>query len=728
MRNSVSSAFKSFNTKFEGYLTFMYADVKNLVTTGMGNLIDPIGTSLSLPWVNSDGSPASQQQITDAWNAVKARTDLTQKGGKAYKSVTTIRLTDEGIDQLIQRRLKSNESTLRSTYPGYDSWPADAQLAVLSMAWAMGPAFKFGTFKKQVNGDPPDFAAAATSSHMNDAGNPGLVPRNAANKKLFENAAAVLKNKADPDKLYYPGDVPASTASTTTTAAPAATTTAAPATTTTAAPATTTTAASAPATTTTAAPATTTTAAPATTTTAAPATTTTPAPATTTTPAPATTTTPAPGTTTTAAPAASTTAAPAKTTTGAPSASTTAAAAQTTTAAPPASTTAAPSASTTAGADPSNSASSSGGGGSGDGAANAAGAPPTVTGSVTLDPDDGTQQHPQSYQVAESVKLKLKWSATNADSVDIAGVGAGLAVSGEQDIPTQDASYSITATGKTGTSDPFDIEVHTHKDGEVVSQHVDLGADVAAIISFTANKDSAVVSSATVGDTITLIAIFSDATETAKLNGNDAELTELPTGQKQAQLDVTIEAKSDGNFTAQALKGGTVAQEFPQHVDIIPAPTASTTAAPTTTAAPGTTTTGAPSTTTTTAAPASTTTAGSSATTTVAPASPTTHAPASTSTQSASVSAVPQTTTQSASVSAAPQTTTQSASVSAAPADTTTASAAAITTAAPATTTTTAPPSTTTVAADDLDYHMGDDGLIQPSDSSGNPIDEPQNA
>jgi GH24 family phage-related lysozyme (muramidase) len=701
MRDSVSSAFKSFNTKFEGYLTFMYADVKNLVTTGMGNLIDPIGAALSLPWVNSDGSPASQQQISDAWNAVKARSDLTQKGGKAYKSITTIRLTDEGIDQLIQRRLKSNESTLRSNYPGYDSWPADAQMAVLSMAWAMGPAFKFGTFKKQVNGDPPDFAAAATSSHMNDAGNPGLVPRNAANKKLFENAAAVLKNKADPDKLYYPGDVPTSAASTTT-AAPATTTTAAPATTTTAAPATTTTAA--PATTTTAAPATTTTAAPATTTTAAPATTTTAAPATTTTAAAATTTTAAPAASTTAAPSASTTAAAAKTTTAAPAAGTTAAPAASTTAAPAASTTAAPSASTTAGADPSNSASSSGGGGSGAGPADASGAPPTVTGSVTLEPDDGTEQHPQSYQVAEGVKLKLKWSSTNADSVDIAGVGAGLAVSGEQDIPTREASYSITATGKTGTSDPFDIEVHTHKAGEVVSQHVDLGADVAAIISFTANKDSAVVSSATVGDTITLIALFSDATETAKLNGNDAELTELPNGQKQAQLDVVIEAKSDGNFTAQALKGGAVAQEFPQHVDIIAAPTASTTTGPTTTTAPGTTTTGAPSTTTT-AAPASTTTASPSAATTVAPAAQTTHAPASTSTQSASVSAVPQTTT-------------ESASVSAAPADTTTA----------APRTTTAPPTTTTAAADDLDYHMGDDGLIQPSDSSGNPIDDPQYA
>ncbi len=221
MRTAVSKAFKSFSTKFEGYLTYMYGDVKNLVTTGMGNLIDPISTARNLPWVNSDGSAASFQQITDAWNAVKARTDLASKGGKAYESVTSIRLTEAGIDQLIQSRLASNEKTLRGTYPDYDSWPADAQLALLSMAWAMGPAFKFPSFTKAIKKSPPDFTTAAAQCKMDETGNAGLKPRNVANKKLFLNAAAVLANGANPDTLYYPDDVPVGT----TTHAPASTTT-----------------------------------------------------------------------------------------------------------------------------------------------------------------------------------------------------------------------------------------------------------------------------------------------------------------------------------------------------------------------------------------------------------------------------------------------------------------------------------------------------------------------
>ena len=207
MRDSVSRPSKSFSTKFGGYLRAYMVSVKNIITTGMGNLVDPVGQATGLPWVNSDGSAATQAQITAAWNAVKARTDLNQKGGKAYASVTTIRLTDAGIDQLIQSRLQSNETILKKNYPGFDNWPADAaSWPIHSMAWAMGPAFKFPKFAKDVNADPPDFTSAATDGQMNATGNRGLVPRNTANNKLFLNAAtAVLKNKADPDKLYYPG-------------------------------------------------------------------------------------------------------------------------------------------------------------------------------------------------------------------------------------------------------------------------------------------------------------------------------------------------------------------------------------------------------------------------------------------------------------------------------------------------------------------------------------------
>jgi len=217
MYPSVAKAFSPFSIKFEGYLPFMYLDIKGYVTTGMGNLVDPIGAALSLPWRRPDASLAAQGEISDAWHAVDAQrccpkgqqqtSGLATKYGQAFGPITTIRLDKAGIDTLIQQRLATNEAFLRKKYPGYDHWPADAQMGIHSMSWAMGPGFNFPQFTKAVNQLRPDFAAAAIASHINEKGNPGIVPRNAANLQLFNNAEAVLKLHADPSKLFYPGPV-----------------------------------------------------------------------------------------------------------------------------------------------------------------------------------------------------------------------------------------------------------------------------------------------------------------------------------------------------------------------------------------------------------------------------------------------------------------------------------------------------------------------------------------
>ncbi len=66
----------------------------------------------------------------------------------------------------------------------------------------MGPAFHAPLFSAAVK--EQDFTTAAKESHMNDAGNRGLIPRNRANALLFENAAAVLEDGGDVDVLYWP--------------------------------------------------------------------------------------------------------------------------------------------------------------------------------------------------------------------------------------------------------------------------------------------------------------------------------------------------------------------------------------------------------------------------------------------------------------------------------------------------------------------------------------------
>jgi hypothetical protein len=76
------------------------------------------------------------------------------------------------------------------------------------MAWAMGPAGpgQFPHFSAACQ--RLDFNAAAAQCKMNEAGNPGLVPRNQANFTLFSNAAIVIAAKApgglQRSNLYYP--------------------------------------------------------------------------------------------------------------------------------------------------------------------------------------------------------------------------------------------------------------------------------------------------------------------------------------------------------------------------------------------------------------------------------------------------------------------------------------------------------------------------------------------
>jgi len=212
MHPSVHSNFVSFTIKFEGRVEYMYLDIKQLVSTGIGNLIDPISEALPLPFVYKDnpGMRASQSEITGEWNRVKAGgAALAQQGHLAARNITNLKLTEEDIDHLVESKLRQTESTLKSVTPefaSFEGWPADAQLGVLSMAWAAGAAFakppKWPNFRQAVaNGD---WDAAAEHCHMEDSANPGLRPRNWANKVLFTNAARVLEQGLPIDQLHYP--------------------------------------------------------------------------------------------------------------------------------------------------------------------------------------------------------------------------------------------------------------------------------------------------------------------------------------------------------------------------------------------------------------------------------------------------------------------------------------------------------------------------------------------
>lgn len=206
MHESVRDVWHQFSEPLEGRVHSIYVDILGLCTTGVGNLIDPVHLALEYPWKLPDGSLASKDEIRRQWQLVKDDRERLKKLHYRYAAqLTTIRLTDEDIDAIVLKKLESNERYIRTWLPNYDDAPADAQLAIHSMAWAVGPAFnqKFPTFTAAAR--LARWWDCAHGCKIREEGNPGVVPRNKANRLCFENAAAVAASGDDYSVLHWPG-------------------------------------------------------------------------------------------------------------------------------------------------------------------------------------------------------------------------------------------------------------------------------------------------------------------------------------------------------------------------------------------------------------------------------------------------------------------------------------------------------------------------------------------
>lgn len=212
MKAAVRAAFVPFSAPLEGVVPFMYLDVKGLVTSAIGNLIEPIGDALALPFRRPDGTLANHAEIAAEWERVKARQDLRLRGGMIFKSVTTLRLDNDGIVQVVNTTLDRMDRQLARRFRSYEDWPADAQLATLSMAWACGPAFHFPLLEAALLDQ--DFVRASNECTISTVGNPGVKPRNERNRLLYRNAATVVASGMlgpglDRETLYWPRDMEA---------------------------------------------------------------------------------------------------------------------------------------------------------------------------------------------------------------------------------------------------------------------------------------------------------------------------------------------------------------------------------------------------------------------------------------------------------------------------------------------------------------------------------------
>ncbi|MCW2131656.1 putative peptidoglycan binding domain-containing protein [Arthrobacter sp. VKM Ac-2550] len=221
MRASVQDYWSAFNAPLEGRVPFMYLDVKGFVSTGVGNLIDATARELSPPtpaerdaslritraiaWQRNGGGPADPAEIDAEWDRVKSRMDLAPRGGGHFAPpVTSLHITNEEIDRIVDEKLHQMETVLkgRSDFSSFDAWPADAQLALLSMSWGMGPMFRFPRFQAFVS--QRNWTGAEAECRFNpEVGT--IVTRNNLNQQCFRNAARVDAEGLDPEVLLIRG-------------------------------------------------------------------------------------------------------------------------------------------------------------------------------------------------------------------------------------------------------------------------------------------------------------------------------------------------------------------------------------------------------------------------------------------------------------------------------------------------------------------------------------------
>jgi hypothetical protein len=168
MRLVVATRFFGWTATFETIMRKLYCDVKGYVSIGDGLLCSkPLALTLSFVH-DSDGSPASLSEVSDAWDAVFAARASGVDGGAHFEELTTISATMASLNIAGASKLRTAENYLRRFFPAWEDACADAQLPALSKAWADGPLFepKWPKFTAAFNAC--DFAECANQATPSD--------------------------------------------------------------------------------------------------------------------------------------------------------------------------------------------------------------------------------------------------------------------------------------------------------------------------------------------------------------------------------------------------------------------------------------------------------------------------------------------------------------------------------------------------------------------------------
>ena len=177
---------------FEGSIPWMYLDTRGKVTVGVGLLLPDAGAAQKLPFVIGT-HPATQSEIA----AEFARVDAMPMGRPAlfYRQAGSPELPRPEIDSLLRTVLAGFEAELRRAMTGYDALPDSVKLALLDMAYNLGP-------QGLLEGYPRLIRAVETGNWVQAAANsfrhgPGAARNQWTQQMFLENVVGSIKAEGD---------------------------------------------------------------------------------------------------------------------------------------------------------------------------------------------------------------------------------------------------------------------------------------------------------------------------------------------------------------------------------------------------------------------------------------------------------------------------------------------------------------------------------------------------
>lgn len=189
---NVRAGWASWNEQWEGLSPTMYGDAHLphlIVTVGIGCALPTAENAVQLPFHHEDTSPATPDEIRVEWEAVNNSEGGHTVAWYVEELGLKLRLPAPAITALCLERLDSIAAHLEARFCDFEAWPASAQWATCSMAYALGVSRLLSPEWPKLHAalDAQDWAAAAVQSFVRG---PGLAGRNKANHELFMAAAS----------------------------------------------------------------------------------------------------------------------------------------------------------------------------------------------------------------------------------------------------------------------------------------------------------------------------------------------------------------------------------------------------------------------------------------------------------------------------------------------------------------------------------------------------------